>query len=344
MTGISERRCKHSFSPRQQSFILKKRTQAQSRPSQQRPEHPPTSPPPAKPIQEGPLSNPIPSPSYVMARPKQSARSRTTPSLRASPSLEKGEQVVSAVKTPHRGSIVVGDPRGHSGSYGKHFRWVFGVMWNLPLWMFVGKKRTSSSRISEVTGSSMGRPGLSVELSGNGDRPGILSRAERVSWSHGRLLVMVMMDQISPATPHLSSSSNSNSNPQQKSPIQIPSPARAEPRTPPPSPSPTPKDPSPTQHPDHRRRRVRPCHERLSLCQVNHESFHQVPEFSSPSSLQKPPAFQPRRAAGPTRSPTTTPAPASTAGAVDGGGPRCPRRHDWEAPTGSDCWCCESEN
>lgn len=110
-------------------------------------------------------------------------------------------------------------------------------MWNLPLWMFVEKKRTSSSRISEVTGSSMGRPGLSVELSGNGDRPGILSRAERVSWSHGRLLVMVMMDlQISPATPHLSSSSNSNSNsnPQQKSPIQIPSPARAEPRKPPP--------------------------------------------------------------------------------------------------------------
>lgn len=46
----------------------------------------------------------------------------------------------------------------------------------------------------EVTGSSMGRPGLSVELSGNGDRPGILSRAERVSWSHGRLLFMVMMD------------------------------------------------------------------------------------------------------------------------------------------------------
>lgn len=165
-----------------------------------------------------------------MARPKQSARSRTTPSLRASPSLEKGEQVVSAVKTPHRGSIVVGDPRGHSGSDGKHFRWVFGVMWNLPLWMFVGKKRTSSSRISEVTGSSMGRPGLSVELSGNGDRPGILSRAERVSWSHGRLLVMVMMDpRFHRRHRHLSSSSNPNSNPQQKSPIPIPSPAKAEP-------------------------------------------------------------------------------------------------------------------
>lgn len=191
----------------------------------------------------------------------------------------------------------------------------------------------------------MGRPGLSVELSGNGDRPGILSRAERVSWSHGRLLVMVMMDpdftgdtapqlklqfQFQPAT----EISNPNSQPSQRRTLNPP----------PPSPSPTPKDPSPTQHPDHRRRRVRPCHGRLSLCQVNHESFHEVPEFSSSSSLQKPPAFQPRRAAGPTKSPTTTPAPASTAGAVDGGGPRCPRRHDWEAPTGSNCWCGESEN
>lgn len=192
---------------------------------------PASSAPPPKPIQEGPLSNPIPSPSYVMAGPKQSAHSRTTPSLRASPSLEKGEQVVSAAKTPHRGSIVVGDPRGHSGSYGKHFRWVFGVMWNLPLWMFVEKKRTSSSRLSEVTGSSMGRPGLSVELSGNGDRPGILSRAERASWVVTWTAPRDGDDgsQISPATPHLSSSSHSNSNPQQESPIQIPSPARAEP-------------------------------------------------------------------------------------------------------------------
>lgn len=83
--------------------------------------------------------------------------------------------------------------------------------------------------MSEVTGSSMGRPGLSVELNGNGDRPGILSRAERVSWSHGRLLVMVMMDPDFTGDTALSSSSNSNSNPQQKSPIQIPSPAKAEP-------------------------------------------------------------------------------------------------------------------
>lgn len=122
---------------------------------------PASSAPPPKPIQEGPLSNPIPSPSYVMAGPKQSARSRTTPSLRASPSLEKGEQVVSAAKTPHRGSIVVGDPRGHSGSYGKHFRWVFGVMWNLPLWMFVEKKgpvRPASPRSREVPWAGLGSP------------------------------------------------------------------------------------------------------------------------------------------------------------------------------------------
>lgn len=121
----------------------------------------PTHQPPPKPIQEGPLANPIPPPSYVMARPKQSARSRTTPSLRARPSLEKGEQVVSAVKTPHRGSIVGGDPRGHSGAYGKHFRWVFGVMWNLPLWMFVEKKgpvRPACPRSREVPWAGLGSP------------------------------------------------------------------------------------------------------------------------------------------------------------------------------------------
>lgn len=162
-------------------------------------------------------------------------------------------------------------------------------------------------------------------------------------WSHGRLLVMVMMDPRFHRR-HRTSAQAPIPIPTRNRNLQSKFPAQPEQNPePPPSPSPTPKDPSPTQHPDHRRRRVRPCHERLSLDQVNHESFHQVPEFSSPSSLQKPPAFQPRRAAGPTRSPTTAPAPASTAGAVDGGGPRCPRRHDWEAPTGSNCWCCESE-
>lgn len=146
----------------------------------------PTNPTPPKPIQEGPLSNPIPSPSYVMARPAQSARAHTDERLHLSEQVrpsttKKGEHV--GKKTPQNApsSSVIHEGIVVGSLAAMHPRWIAGCrVWNLPLWILSlakkkkkGPVRPVSPRSRQVPWAGLGSRGAEREWR----RPGILRQS-----------------------------------------------------------------------------------------------------------------------------------------------------------------------